>query len=68
MDAPMTTQPEVTTRSEEVVRKHKEYLWPAVTNFYKEPLVADHAISREQLENARNEIAYFFAETQICPR
>ena len=39
----MTTQPRQTTRSEEVVRKHKEYLWPAVSNFYKEPLVADHA-------------------------
>src|SRR5580704_11086872 len=39
----MTTQPKQTTRSEEVVRKHKEYLWPAVTNFYKEPLVAYHA-------------------------
>lgn len=39
----MTTQPKQTTRSEEVVRKHKEFLWPAVTNFYKEPLVADHA-------------------------
>ena len=31
----MTTQPKQTTRSEEVVRKHKEYLWPAVTNFYQ---------------------------------
>src|SRR5579863_7218205 len=39
----MTTQPKQTTRSEEVVRKHKEYLWPAVTNFYQQPLVADHA-------------------------
>ena len=39
----MTTQPKQTTRSEEVVRKHREYLWPAVTNFYQEPLVADHA-------------------------
>src|ERR1700674_3297736 len=39
----MTTQPGQTTRSEEVVRKHKEYIWPAVTNFYKQPLVADHA-------------------------
>src|ERR1039457_7187933 len=37
----MTTQPKPTTRSEEVIRKHKEYLWPAVTNFYQEPLVAD---------------------------
>src|SRR6202166_3090733 len=39
----MTTQPKQTTRSEEVVRKHKEFLWPAVTNFYQQPLVADHA-------------------------
>src|ERR1700683_2727058 len=39
----MTTLPKLTTRSDEVIRKHKEYLWPAVTNFYKEPLVADHA-------------------------
>jgi 4-aminobutyrate aminotransferase len=30
-------------RSAEVVRKHREYLWPAVTNFYEQPLVADHA-------------------------
>jgi 4-aminobutyrate aminotransferase-like enzyme len=39
----MATQPKETTRSEEVIRKHREYLWPAVTNFYKHPLVADHA-------------------------
>jgi 4-aminobutyrate aminotransferase len=32
-----------TTRSDEVVRKHKEYLWPAVVNYYQEPLVADRA-------------------------
>ena len=38
----MTTDAKQTTRSEEVVRKHREYLWPAVTNFYKQPLVADH--------------------------
>ncbi len=37
----MTMQPKQTTRSEEVIRKHKEYLWPAVTNFYEHPLVAD---------------------------
>ena len=38
----MTTQMKQTpSRSEEVVRKHKEYLWPAVTNFYQHPLVAD---------------------------
>ena len=39
----MTTQPKpAATRSEEVVRKHKDFLWPAVTNFYQQPLVADH--------------------------
>ena len=32
-----------TNRSAEVVRKHREYLWPAVTNFYERPLVADRA-------------------------
>ena len=38
----MTTQPKPTAgRSEDVVRKHKEYLWPAVTNYYQQPLVAD---------------------------
>src|SRR6266849_10893679 len=38
----MTTPPQPSTRrSEEVVRKHKEFLWPAVTNFYQRPLVAD---------------------------
>jgi 4-aminobutyrate aminotransferase-like enzyme len=40
----MTIQPKTTaSRSEEVIRKHKEYLWPAVTNYYRQPLVADHA-------------------------
>jgi 4-aminobutyrate aminotransferase len=38
----MTTQPkQAATRSDEVVRKHKEFLWPAVTNYYAQPLVAD---------------------------
>src|ERR1700758_2521032 len=37
----MTTEAKQTTRSEEVVRRHREYLWPAVTNFYEQPLVAD---------------------------
>ena len=31
------------SKSEEVLRKHKEYLWPAVANFYQHPLVADRA-------------------------
>jgi 4-aminobutyrate aminotransferase-like enzyme len=39
----MTMQAKQTTRSEEIIRKHREYLWPSVTNFYQQPLVADHA-------------------------
>lgn len=38
----MTTKAQTElSRSEEVIRKHKEYLWPAVTNYYAKPLVAD---------------------------
>ena len=38
----MTTEPKAgPSRSEEVLRKHKEYLWPAITNYYQNPLVAD---------------------------
>jgi 4-aminobutyrate aminotransferase-like enzyme len=40
----MTTSAQaIPNRSQEVIRKHKEYLWPAVTNYYQKPLVADHA-------------------------
>jgi 4-aminobutyrate aminotransferase len=40
----MTTTPKsAETHSEEIVRKHKEFLWPAVTNYFEKPLVADHA-------------------------
>src|SRR5579872_3879902 len=41
----MTTLPKIAAdRSAEVMRKHREYLWPAVTNFYpKNPLVVDRA-------------------------
>ena len=37
----MSTPTEATTtRSEEIVRKHQEFLWPCVTNYYAKPLVA----------------------------
>ena len=40
----MTTQPKIAAdRTAEVLRKHREYLWPAVTNFYQSPLVVDRA-------------------------
>jgi 4-aminobutyrate aminotransferase-like enzyme len=38
----MTTTPKpVLSRSEEVIRKHKEFIWPAVTNYFQKPLVTD---------------------------
>ena len=44
MPLPMETKTQIDmTKSEEVVRKHREYIWPAVTNFYEHPLVADRA-------------------------
>jgi len=40
----MTTKAQAEmSRSEEVIRKHKEFLWPAVSNYYAKPLVADRA-------------------------
>jgi 4-aminobutyrate aminotransferase-like enzyme len=36
-----TTAKPTVSRSEEVVAKHKKYLWPAVTNYYSKPLVTD---------------------------
>src|SRR5258708_21158003 len=32
-----------TGRSEEIVAKHKKYLWPSVTNYFHQPLVANPA-------------------------
>jgi 4-aminobutyrate aminotransferase-like enzyme len=28
---------------EEIIRKHKQYLFPSITTYYKDPLVTDHA-------------------------
>ena len=39
MTTPAKTVP--TTRSDEIVAKHKQFLWPSVTNYYQKPLVAD---------------------------
>jgi 4-aminobutyrate aminotransferase-like enzyme len=39
----MTAPTQSASRSAEVARKHREYLWPAVTNLYQQPLVADRA-------------------------
>jgi 4-aminobutyrate aminotransferase-like enzyme len=40
----MTTEAKpAATRSEELVRKYKKYVWSAASNYYKQPLVADRA-------------------------
>jgi 4-aminobutyrate aminotransferase-like enzyme len=57
----MTTQPKaMTTRSEEVVRKHKEYIWPAVANYYEKPLVTDHASMQYLWDVEGNKYLDFF--------
>ncbi len=57
----MATQRKIiTSRSEEIVRKHQQYLWPAVTNYYKEPLVADHASMQYLWDIEGNKYLDFF--------
>jgi 4-aminobutyrate aminotransferase len=57
----MTTPPKMTSsRSEEIVRKHKQFLWPAVTNYYREPLVADHASMQYLWDIEGNKYLDFF--------
>jgi 4-aminobutyrate aminotransferase-like enzyme len=57
----MTTQPKVIhTRSEEVLRKHKEFIWPAVANYYQHPLVADRASMQYLWDVEGNKYLDFF--------
>ena len=56
MTSPKTTP----SRSEEIVRKHKEFIWPAVTNYYREPLVADHAAMQYVWDLEGNKYLDFF--------
>jgi 4-aminobutyrate aminotransferase-like enzyme len=57
----MSTPPKMTSsRSEEVIRKHKQFLWPAVTNYYREPLVADHASMQYLWDIEGNKYLDFF--------
>ena len=45
MTTPVTSAPATTgaakSRSQEIVAKHKKFLWPSVTNYFDQPLVAD---------------------------
>jgi 4-aminobutyrate aminotransferase len=57
----MTTTPPLTaSRSEEIVRKHKEFLWPAVTNYYQKPLVADRGSMQYLWDIEGNKYLDFF--------
>jgi 4-aminobutyrate aminotransferase-like enzyme len=57
----MTTTPKMAeSRSEEIVRKHRDFLWPAVTNYYEEPLVADHASMQYLWDIEGNKYLDFF--------
>ncbi len=57
----MTSTPKLTeTRSEEIVRKHREFIWPAVTNYYEKPLVADHASMQYLWDIEGNKYLDFF--------
>ncbi|HXW61846.1 MAG TPA: aspartate aminotransferase family protein [Candidatus Acidoferrales bacterium] len=57
----MATQRRIaSSRSEEIVRKEHQYLWPAVTNYYGEPLVADHASMQYVWDIEGNKYLDFF--------
>jgi 4-aminobutyrate aminotransferase-like enzyme len=47
-------------RSEEVVRKHKQFIWPSVTNYYQKPLVADHGSMQYLWDIEGNKYLDFF--------
>jgi len=45
---------------QEVLRKHKEYIFPCVTNYYAKPLVADHAKGHHVWDIEGNRYLDFF--------
>src|SRR5258708_22750360 len=47
-------------RSEEAVAKHKKYLWPSVTNYFQQPLVADRGEMQHLWDVEGNKYLDFF--------
>ena len=45
---------------EEIIKKHKQYLFPSVTTYYSEPLVADHASMQHLWDTDGNKYLDFF--------
>src|SRR6266849_4843379 len=56
----MTTPKMSESRSDEVVRKHKEFIWPAVANYFQKPLVTDHASMQYLWDIEGNKYLDFF--------
>jgi len=48
------------SRSEEIVAKHKKYLWPSVTNYFEQPLVADRGEMQHLWDLDGNKYLDFF--------
>ena len=48
------------SHSDEIVRKHKEFIWPAVANYFQKPLVADHASMQYLWDIEGNKYLDFF--------
>jgi len=49
-----------TAKSDEVVAKHKKYLWPSVTNYFQQPLVADRGEMQHLWDIEGNKYLDFF--------
>src|SRR5215470_275347 len=57
----MKTTPKMTeSHSDEIVRKHKEFIWPAVATYFQKPLVADHASMQYLWDIEGNKYLDFF--------
>ena len=52
---------------EEILRKHKQYLFPSVTNYYADPLVADHASMQYLWDVEGNKYLDFFGGIVTIP-
>src|SRR5438045_9041428 len=45
---------------EEILRKHKQYLFPSITTYFSEPLVTDHASMQHLWDVEGNKYLDFF--------
>src|SRR5436305_5823337 len=45
---------------EEIIRKHKQYLFPSITTYFSEPLVTDHASMQYLWDTDGNKYLDFF--------